>query len=523
MKDLYRKLKSEPFIMISGEVHNSNSSTAAAMEQAWAKAKELNLNTLLVPVTWELLEPEEGKFDFAQVDMLLAGAREHGLHLVPLWFGTWKNAQCNYAPAWVKMDLDRFKRGEIVKGQPKTSLQNFHNMPYTTLSYLCEETRKADEKAFAMLMKHLKEVDGAQKTVLMVQVENETGLQGSARERSDIADAAFAGQVPVELIAWLKANTADMAPDVKAAVESAPDAGDWATVFGPVAEELFSAYHIASYVDAVAAAGRAEYDLPMAVNCWLDKGQKPGEFPSGGPVARVMEVWQYCAPHIDVFAPDIYVQNFCEVCESYTKRGNPLMIPETATHSHAAPRLIYTVGHHHALGFSPFGFEDMGGTFSDTTAYLFGIDTSDPLLSTPQSVEEYAWCTDTLQKMMPLLTDAYGTNRLQAVISEQPGKDMMLFEKFGFKALMNLPIIERKDGVCLALQTEPDTFYVIANACLVAPFSTDRSKPNVDILALEEGKFVDGQWQVTCRLNGDEAANMSYHKPTLLKIKLFAY
>ena len=158
-----------------------------------------------------------------------------------------------------------------------------------------------------------------------------------------------------------------------------------------MAEEIFSAYHVASYVNKVAEAGKAVYDLPMTANCWLDKGEKPGKYPSGGPVARVMEVWKFAAPAIDIIAPDIYVQNFCEICDAYTKMDNPLFIPETATHSHAGPRLVYTIGHHHAICFAPFGFEDMGQEFTGTQSYLFGVDTSDPLLQTPQNVEEYRW------------------------------------------------------------------------------------------------------------------------------------
>ena len=177
---------------------------------------------------------------------------------------------------------------------------------------------------------------------------------------------------------------------------------------GTAALLFFSAYHVASYVNRVAEAGKAVYDLPMTANCWLDKGEKPGKYPSGGPGARMMEVWKFAAPAIDVIAPDIYVQNFCEICDAYTKMGNPLFIPETATHSHVGPRLVYTVGHHHAICFAPFGFEDMGQEFSGTQSYLFGVDTSDPLLQTPQNVEEYRWYNQTLAAMMSMLADAYG-------------------------------------------------------------------------------------------------------------------
>ena len=515
-----------PYIMVAGEVHNSASSTAEAMQPAWEKAKALHLNTVLTPVTWEMLEPEEGVFDYTAVDMLLARARAHNMHLVLLWFGAWKNAQCYYAPAWVKQDLHRLARAEVEPGQYKTSLKQYHGMGYTTLSAFCAETCRADARAFAALMAHLKQADSAERTVLMVQVENETGLQGAAREHSAAADAAFAADVPAELIAYLKANTAEMADDVRAAVESAPATGDWQTVFGDVAEELFSAYYTASYVEQVAKAGYDAYPLPLAVNCWLNRGQVPGQYPSGGPVARMMEVWQHCAPHIAVFAPDIYQKDFCDVCDEYIKRGNPLFIPETAPHSHVGPRLVYSVGHYHALCFSPFGFEDMGASQDapDAAALaMFGIDTSDPLLITPQSVPEYAFFADAIRGMMPQLLDAYGTNRLQAVISERPDDMTMAFGGFAIHAMMTHPFIPRKDGVCLALQTAENEFYLLCNACSPVVLSTNPAKPNVDFLSLEEGCFVDGQWHTTCRLNGDEAAKMMYNRPTLLRMKLFAY
>jgi len=513
----------QPFIMLAGEVHNSNSSSVEYMEGVWDKADQLGMNSLLLPVTWEMVEPVEGEFNFSLVDGLIKQARRRGKKLGLLWFGAWKNAQCLYAPEWVKTDLERFKRAQVVKGRNFTNLENFHGMPYTTLSYLCVDTLKADARAFRELMTHLKAVDGQDNTVIAVQVENETGLQGSARENSDEADVRFAAAVPQAFVDFMKDNTETMSPDVKSSVETGAVNGSWQDVFGVVAGEIFSAYHIASYVNQVAEAGKAVYPLPMLANCWLDKGQPAGDFPSGGPVARVMEVWRFCAPAIDIIAPDIYVPNFLEICEEYTKLGNPLFIPETATHSYAGPRQVYVVGHHHALGYAPFGFEEMGEPFSAVAAYLFGVDTKDPALATPQNIDEYRWFTQTLNSMIPLVTAKYGTRELQAVSSERPDTDTMLFERFGFKAILNHPMLPRKDGVCLVLQQTDDEFYIIANGCMLIPFSADPIRPNVDILLFEEGRFEQGNWRMIRRLNGDEASMKTYNKPTLLRIRLFAY
>lgn len=249
-------IHSTPFFMLAGEVHNSNSSSTEVMEPIWQKEKDLNLNTLFLPVTWELLEPEEGKFDFRLVDGLIGQARKYDMHIGFLWFGAWKNAQCYYAPAWVKCNAERFWRAEVQKGKKKINLLNFHGMPYTTLSSHCEATMKADSRAFAALMRHIREVDEQEHTVVLMQVENEPGLQGAAREHSDYADKLFEETVPSEFAEYMRSHTEEMSGDVRTAVESGKESGTWGEVFGTVAEEIFQTYSVARYIEYVAAAGR---------------------------------------------------------------------------------------------------------------------------------------------------------------------------------------------------------------------------------------------------------------------------
>lgn len=515
----------KPFIAIAGEVHNSSSSNAEYMLGVWEKAQEQGLNTLLLPVSWELVEPVEGQFDFKLVETIILQARERNMHLILLWFGSWKNAACMYAPEWVKTDTKRFPRAQVEVGKNKTFLASLYGTPYTTLSYLGENTWKADAKAFAKFMEHLKSFDEKEQTVLGVQVENETGLLGSAREHSKEADAVFASKVPGEFVSYMRGHTGTMDPEIREAIESGAAEGNWKEVFGVAAEELFSAYHVASFVEKVASAGKKAYDLPMSVNCWLDKGDEPGNYPTGGPTAKVMEVWKYATPSIDVFCPDIYVHNFLEVCDNYTKLDNPLFIPETAIHSHCAPRLVYCIGHYHAACFAPFGFEEMGEPFGNSMGALFGVDVNDPLLSTPQKVSEYRFCCDAISNMMDLITQRYGTDDLQAAMAEntEEGADTMLFGEFGFQIITEHPYMSRKDGVCLVLRADENTFYLLGNGCIINYFSTNERKPNCDIISLEEGLFENGKWINGRRLNGDESAVISFEKFGLLKLKVFNY
>lgn len=543
----------KPFIMLAGEVHNSDSSSPAYMEQIWKIAEELGMNSLLLPVTWEMVEPVEGEFHFEVLDQLIDQAREHGMKIGLLWFGSFKNAECMYAPEWVKRDLERFHRGQIVKGKNKAGRRVSPTLPvtipYTTISYLSENAMQADARAFGKMMQHVREYDEAYGTVITVQVENETGLLGNAREVSDEADAAFAGEVPQEFASYMRSHTEYMEEDVRAAVEAGAEKGSWRDVFGTAAEEIFSAYHVASFVEYVAKAGKDAYELPMAVNCWLDKAaDTPGDYPSGGPVARVHEVWDYCAPSIDVYCPDIYVPYFNKVCDRFVKSGtNPLYIPEAATHSYAAPRMVYTVGHYHAMCYSPFGFDDIGKPFSAAQGYLFGMDVTDPALKTPQNFEEYAALGKILREAMPLLAERYGTTDLQAVCAEREAEkkkslglpeDMnpmermmaeaaaatkMIFGDLGVSAGFGGMMRPRNDGALLVCRTKENEVYMIGEQCDIQLFSTDSEKTNLDILRLEEGTFENGVFVPGRRFNGDETAQLKLDKPGVLRLQWFTY
>lgn len=324
-----------PFLMLGAQINNS-SAWPAALPKVWPMLEALHVNTVEVPIAWEQIEPEEGKFDFGFLDTLLAEARRRDLRLVLLWFGTWKNTNPQYTPRWVKLDNARFPRMRRADGTNHYALTTFG-----------AETLKADSRAFVALMTHLKQVD-AQNTVLMMQVENEPGSYGLARDHGPEADAAFAGPVPDELVRRMGKQP-----------------GSWSALFGRDAELYFHAWHVARYIDAVAAAGKAVKPIPMYANAALTGDpftwQDPATYASGGPAQTVIDVWKAAAPHLDALAPDLYNPDhraYLGFLDAYQRQDNPLLIVETG-HAPAYARYFFESVGRGAIGWAPFGLDPL--------------------------------------------------------------------------------------------------------------------------------------------------------------------
>ena len=213
----------KPFLCLAGELHNSSASSLDYMKPIWPRLVRMNLNTVIASVSWELVEPKEGAFDFSLVDGLIENARSNKMHLVLLWFGSWKNGLSSYQPLWVKTDAARFPLAQNAKGE---SLD--------ILSTLGDETCAADAKAYAALMSHLRDFD-THHTVVAMQVENEVGMRGDSRDRSPAANAAFSGPVPKDLMDFLAQQKETLAPELRKRWEDAggKTTGTWNRYSGP--------------------------------------------------------------------------------------------------------------------------------------------------------------------------------------------------------------------------------------------------------------------------------------------------
>jgi hypothetical protein len=443
----------------------------------------MHINTVLMPVAWEQIEPVEGTFDFNILDHWIDVARQQHVHLVLLWFGSWKNSVSTYAPAWVKQDTKRFPRAISADG-----------LDTQILSTLGAETQRCDARALSILMKHVKDKDEQQRTVLMVQVENEVGYLGRGRDRSAVANRLFDGTAPATLVDALKKRRESLAPELAAHFH--PDGKTWRELFGDAADEVFMAWNYARYIQTVTEAGKREYPLPMYANCQLPApSERAGEYPSGGPQPYYLDVYQVTAPALDFFSPDIYWPNFEYWINRYRLPGNAVFVPEARLES-GPFNAFYAYGAATAFGFSPFAVDslrvsDDGSNPHPTLADTYkAIDDLKDILLPAQVSGSTAALVLHADSPRPTQTLALGGYLMEATLSRSwPAKTLLA-----------------QDGAMLVIQSAPDTFYIAGSGLTVTFFrDPDRDSKIAGIASIEEISRRDGQWITLRRLNGDQS------------------
>ena len=488
----------KPFLMRAGELGNSNASTVAYFrDNVVGNLLKQKMNTALVPVYWDLIEPTEGKFDFSLVDSIIRISRQNDLKLVLLWFGAWKNSMSCYVPAWVKKDVKRFPRAESKDGVRQEILSPF-----------AAENLKADRNAFCALMTFLKEHDHHQ-TVLMVQVENEIAMLPSARDYSKPANIAYNSTVPTRLTEYL-AQHKDQLSDTLKKYWTGKVIGDWKEIFGEsiYGEEIFTAWGYAVYVHELAKAGKKIYNIPMYVNCALNRpGRKPGEYPAGGPLPHLLDVWKAGAPLIEMLSPDIYFGDFKKWTSAYYRADNPFFIPEHQYDATAGAKALYAFGEYHSLGFSPFSAETkqaqfmppvLGETFS-------GDAQKGTLTELPAAYNLIAVCEDYINKFN-------GTASMRGVLLDSINqRDTLVIGGYkiiakhdytlGWSPNAKLPNWNTEGAIII--NTNPDEFLLIGTGT-VLNFNSLKKNTNVGILEIQELSAADGK-TILRYLNGDES------------------
>jgi beta-galactosidase GanA len=492
-----------PYLMLGAQAHNS-SGWPGMLPKVWPAIESLHANTLEIPIYWEQFEPKQGQFDYTVIDTIVTQAREHHIRLDLLWFGTWKNGSQHYMPEWMKADPARYFHLIDKNGRPADSPSPF-----------CAASQELDIRAFTAFMRHLKAFD-PQRTVIIVQVENESGTWGSVRDYSPAAQKLFDGPVP---------------PDVlKAMGKQGGASATWQEAFGPEAEVNFHAWAVATYVGKVAAAGKAVYPLPLYANAALRdpiKPGAPGSYEAGGPTDNVIPIWKVAAPAIDIVSPDIYMNDpaaYLKVLELYHRDDNALFIPETSSSSSVA-RFFFSALGLQAIGFSPFGLD-----YSNTPS----VPAAAPAAA-PAPMDQFAPTAQNYRLIAPMMRDIARLNfegKLQAVaeVAGTPANTLAFGKwnatvSYGGGRNNRAPAENREPtGRALVAQLADDRFLVAGYSCRVdfRPAAADKRR---QFMRVDEGTYENGVFKFIRILNGDETDNglNLRAEPIVLRVSLGVY
>ncbi|WP_430611746.1 DUF5597 domain-containing protein [Enterococcus sp. DIV0876] len=482
--------KNKKQFFLAGEVHNSSASSIEYMEKmVWRRIDQLAINTLLIPIYWELFEPQQGVFDYSLLENHLKNAADKKVQVIFLWYGLWKNGLSTYVPQWMKVD----DTGRFIRVQDK----NGHHLE--SFTPLCKNSTEADIVAFGKLCSYLAD-HPLKDHVAMIQVENELGCLQTDRDYSDCAQNQYQGKLPTVI------------------QNVYPEALFWHDI--PHSQECFMAYYYAKTIESLAKLVEKHLDIPVFTNVWLKKvGKMPGEYPSGGAIDTTWKVWKAVAKSLTFIAPDIYEEDISAILSAYSD-DQSLFIPETRIDKKYISNIFYAFGKG-AIGYSPFGIEDLLADQKDQN-YTF--------LKQLGLEKEAFNCEDTkaylnrgyeiISELTPLLLHPKA-----AVFSfRKENCNQLIFEDTDYR--WEIKLFSTKDmihsaGMIIKLE---DTYYCTGANIAFNLNLLQHSQQRVGILSLEEGYFDSGVWQKTRQLNGDEAYYPFIGEAfKIVKMKLFKY
>ena len=532
------KVNGKPFYPLGSEASNSSGYNEKSSETAFKAIKLMHGNTLEIPIYWDEVEPEEGVFNFASIDSLIASARRYEVKLLLMWFATWKNANMDYAPKWVKTNPQRFKRvlsrtGDFI----------------WVLSSHCQANLEADKRAFTALCSHLKAKDSTEQTVIGLTVQNESGIMGSDRDYGPEAQAAFDSPVPSQLVTAMKKY--GKGPIYNQWQKSGgKKSGNWTQLFGWEAGEFMTAWSIAKFIDNIAASGKAVYDIPMYVNVWLMEQNWwpiPGEsYPSGAAVSKMMDLYKWFTPHVDMISPDAHIaeaDRYKAVCASYARPDNPFFMPETGAEgdSHAW-NMFRSIADYNSIGEFFFGAERV-------------ITEDGQIRPEAQMIVDSVRCT---AAVIPLLLKYQGTGKIHAVIQEDLSWTQLL-DLDGYSGLIEFgertaqypgkdwqhtppgmhnrrKQTDTNRGRGLVIQAKQHEFYLVganyrlllrpepSTAMMPARLAIADYLPKLPgsyIVRVDEGHFnQDGEFIIDKRRNGDEIDPAVWVEPDVGVVRL---
>jgi hypothetical protein len=506
------KVDNKPFLMLSGELHNSTCSDIKYLNGVWDKLVSMNMNSVIATESWELMEPEEGKYDFSRIDAVIKGAKEHNLKVALIWFATFKNPFMTYSPSWVKANNKRFPHAQNAEGKILELPSLFDN-----------KVIEADLKAYKALLQHIKDTDTSH-TIIGIQIGNEPGLNSPTRDCSPAANKAWKADVPQQIIDYMVKNKGTMQPDIENAwkTNGYKKKGNWEEVFGKsiteddgthpilhLTEHLFTAYSFANYFQILSSEGKKILNVPTFINATGSVNSRGRSMGNGCSIPDFFDIYMAVAPSLDALTPNSYGKNFDAICEAFAYKNNPIFIPECTM---SAVRPFYVFGEWDGLCHSPFAIDDHdantpeGKKLSEAYSLLSNMSSlitanlnSDKMRGAyiyegkPEEVIEMGDYKLTI------------TNETRNEIGE--AMILALAGKEAYEAMKNRKKeIKPFESACLIIQTGKDEFYIAGGGVNVSFQMKDNIKAQFcDYDYIYEGTFnKDGQFERGRLLNGDE-------------------